>query len=600
MKTMRILNVLILVFSLLIVNSSPVMAGPPPSIPSSFWGTVQIDGNDAPVGVVISAWINGVKYAQKNAVLLIGETRYSIDVPADDPSTIGIIEGGKTNDTIIFKIGNLQATPSSHWVVDNSELNISATTPTCYALTLSYTGQGSDPTASPTNSADCGTGQYVAGASIDLSGAVPATDWQISGWSGTTNDISTASTNTVTMPASIHTASVNYTAIPINQAPVAVNDAYEVDEGAALNVITSAGVLANDTDPENDNLTAVKVSDPTKGILVLNSDGGFTYTPGAGQNGTDSFTYKAMDSHASESNIATVTINIRTVVTIDPLAMTSIEPNRIAYGYKYDFTLTVTGTGFTNSSSPSKVFWNDIELPTTFVNSGKLTALVNHNYLPTHLHSNVPVIFPITVRDGSTVGPLNFTVNKNPKPALVSSDIPGSTIVIRTSGFKVTVTGTGFSYNSYITWKGRKLPTTFISSTQLSADILSSTLLSTGTTHLQVKTPGPGGGSSVAMHIYLIHPTPVLSQATVTSTTTGLPITLSLLGTSLERDAHIIINGKAYHANHRYTFSTMQLHLPKSIYKTPGVYTVYVVNPLPGGGTTASQTFTLTAPVLGP
>jgi hypothetical protein len=51
----------------------------------------------------------------------------------------------------------------------------------------------------------------VAGEVISLSGAVPDSGWEISGWSGTDNDASTASTNSLTMPASAHTASVIYT-----------------------------------------------------------------------------------------------------------------------------------------------------------------------------------------------------------------------------------------------------------------------------------------------------------------------------------------------------------------------------------------------------
>jgi uncharacterized repeat protein (TIGR02543 family) len=81
---------------------------------------------------------------------------------------------------------------------------------TCYALTLGHTGQGSNPVASPANSTGCPAGQYAAGASISLSGAIPDTGWQISSWTGTNNDTSTASTNTVSMPASVHSASVNY------------------------------------------------------------------------------------------------------------------------------------------------------------------------------------------------------------------------------------------------------------------------------------------------------------------------------------------------------------------------------------------------------
>ena len=40
---------------------------------------------------------------------------------------------------------------------------------------------------------------------------MPTSGWQISSWTGTNNNASTASTNTVTMPASASTAAVNYT-----------------------------------------------------------------------------------------------------------------------------------------------------------------------------------------------------------------------------------------------------------------------------------------------------------------------------------------------------------------------------------------------------
>ena len=80
---------------------------------------------------------------------------------------------------------------------------------TCYALTRNHTGQGSDPVASPNKSAGCGTGQYISGENITLT-AAPAAGWGVAGWGGTNNDGSTATTNTVTMPAAAHTVSVAY------------------------------------------------------------------------------------------------------------------------------------------------------------------------------------------------------------------------------------------------------------------------------------------------------------------------------------------------------------------------------------------------------
>jgi len=81
---------------------------------------------------------------------------------------------------------------------------------TCYALTLGHVGQGTDPVATPGNSVGCSTGDYIAGALIQLSGAAPDTGYQIDSWNGTNNDASTADTNTVTMPAASHNASVTY------------------------------------------------------------------------------------------------------------------------------------------------------------------------------------------------------------------------------------------------------------------------------------------------------------------------------------------------------------------------------------------------------
>src|SRR5690606_33693129 len=85
--------------------------------------------------------------------------------------------------------------------------------PTCYELTLSHTGEGSDPTVTPANSTGCSAGEYVFGENITLT-AVPAFGYQVESWTGTSNDGSTATTNTVSMPASNHSASVNYVASP--------------------------------------------------------------------------------------------------------------------------------------------------------------------------------------------------------------------------------------------------------------------------------------------------------------------------------------------------------------------------------------------------
>ncbi|HEX7037010.1 MAG TPA: cadherin-like domain-containing protein, partial [Pseudomonadales bacterium] len=133
-----------------------------------------------------------------------------------------------------------------------------------------------------------------------------------------------------------NTATVTITVNPINDAPVAADDSYPVDEDQTLSV-SAPGVLDNDTDVDGDELTAVLVSDVSNGTLTLNTDGSFTYTPDGNFEGTDSFTYEAQDGDGP-SNTATVTI------TVNPLndAPVGTDDN---YSVDEDETLSVAAPG---------------------------------------------------------------------------------------------------------------------------------------------------------------------------------------------------------------------------------------------------------------
>lgn len=105
--------------------------------------------------------------------------------------------------------------------------------------------------------------------------------------------------------ADSNTATVTIVIGSVNDAPVANDDSFSTNEEQAVN----GNVLDNDTDEEDDDLTATKISDPANGDVTLNEDGSFTYTPDQNFNGEDSFTYQANDGSLN-SNIATVTITV--------------------------------------------------------------------------------------------------------------------------------------------------------------------------------------------------------------------------------------------------------------------------------------------------
>jgi len=106
-------------------------------------------------------------------------------------------------------------------------------------------------------------------------------------------------------------ATVSLNVVATNTAPVAVNDNYSVNEDTAL-IVPATGVLANDTDIDADSLTATLVGTVTHGLLSLNPNGGFTYTPTANYHGPDSFSYRANDG-LTNSGVATVSITVNSV-----------------------------------------------------------------------------------------------------------------------------------------------------------------------------------------------------------------------------------------------------------------------------------------------
>ena len=135
-------------------------------------------------------------------------------------------------------------------VAYHPRLSVTYTVPggACYAFTLSRAGNGAVPVASPTKSPDCDAGSYYAGAFVSLSGAAPDSGWQISGWTGTSNNASPASTNSLIMPVSTHAASVIYT--KINHAPDAPVLMQPADN--ATGVSYPPTLQATVTDPETD------------------------------------------------------------------------------------------------------------------------------------------------------------------------------------------------------------------------------------------------------------------------------------------------------------------------------------------------------------
>jgi hypothetical protein len=162
--------------------------------------------------------------------------------------------------------------------------------------------------------------------------------------------------------------------VTANHAPVAVSDSYTTNQSQSLTV-AAPGVLGNDTDADGNALNAVKVTNPSNGVVTLNSNGSFVYTPAAGFAGTDSFTYKANDGTA-DSNITIVSILVNPVPT--PSAVND------SYTTVQNQALTVAVPGvLTNDTSPGGLSLTAIKLTSPANGTAVLNANGSFTYTPT-------------------------------------------------------------------------------------------------------------------------------------------------------------------------------------------------------------------------
>jgi subtilisin family serine protease len=103
-------------------------------------------------------------------------------------------------------------------------------------------------------------------------------------------------------------ALVTLTVTPVNDPPVAVNDAATTRAGVAVSV----AVTANDRDVDGTvvSSTVAVVSGPRRGRVSSDGKGTLTYTPNRGFKGSDSFTYRVRDDVGAWSNTASVSIQV--------------------------------------------------------------------------------------------------------------------------------------------------------------------------------------------------------------------------------------------------------------------------------------------------
>jgi LPXTG-motif cell wall-anchored protein len=97
-----------------------------PPLPSSFYGTIKLNGANVPDGTQVQALINGKIVAYSQTQTYQGDSVYSLDIPGDDSSSAAV-EGGAEGDVISFNLGGITANQTGAWhSATNVNLNLTA------------------------------------------------------------------------------------------------------------------------------------------------------------------------------------------------------------------------------------------------------------------------------------------------------------------------------------------------------------------------------------------------------------------------------------------------------------------------------------------
>src|SRR5204863_3644307 len=195
---------------------------------------------------------------------------------------------------------------------------------------------------------------------------------------------------------------------------------------------------------------------------------------------------------------------------------------------------------------------------------------------------------------GGTSGASTFTIN-NPVPTL--SSISPTSAVAGSAAFTLMATGTNFNTASVVRWNGVSRTTTFLSSTQLQAQILANDIATAGTAPVTVFNPTPGGGPSGAQTFTINNnPAPTLTSISPPSAAAGgAGFTLTATGTNFIASSVARWNG----SDRSTTFvsgTQLQVQILASDIATAGTAPVTVFTPTPGGGISSAQTFTINNP----
>jgi hypothetical protein len=280
-------------------------------------------------------------------------------------------------------------------------------------------------------------------------------------------------------------------------------------------------------------------------------------------------------------------------------AITVIVPSNITAGSQA-FTIYISGTGFISSQQGVTFgYWNGSARSTNYnQTTGELTMTVLASDVATPGQSEVTVISP-GPGGGPAAAAFPFTVEPPPANGPVITSLSPTSIPVSSKPPLVTITGTNFNVNDVVTWNGqfRGSTTAYLDQSHMTIQPAATDTATLGIGSISVSDPGLVLASpSVDLAITSGNaPSPSVSGLSPSSTAAG------------SFDTQVVVKGSGFVANSTVLWNSVPIAtsylsnsvlvalVPAADLAAAGTADVSVTNPPPGGGTSGTSKFTISA-----
>jgi hypothetical protein len=260
-------------------------------------------------------------------------------------------------------------------------------------------------------------------------------------------------------------------------------------------------------------------------------------------------------------------------------AVASVSPATLVAG-SGTISVTLTGTGFIAGQTTITAAGQTgtVTSPTSATVTLSASSLANAGTISIAVSNPAP--------GGGTAAATVSVLN----PAPSVTGFSPTSVLAGTAATAINVTGSNFSAGASVTFGGTPVPTTFKSSTSLTATLGSSFLQRGGNVSVGAANPAPGGGSAAGPGLFaILNPQPVLQAVNPAKVPAGSRVAAAVMlsGTGFTGTTSAL-SGNSPLAVQYVSYTSLLVTIPPSLLQTAGSLPILVTNPAPGGGASKS------------